>query len=207
MAKQSNRSQVPGEILRLEIPLTVSAVLIAAVAVFTIFYALWEDARPTIKFLGAAIGVAAGVLSAYYVGRALKISIEQRDQAIIDQKIERSFGFAYRWNDPKFVTLRAEWRELLKELEAKSPDQVCDILESDNHKRTVAVGILNFFEEMCYASRSGVADAETLKNILKTITVRYYSAFQPWIEKYRKDRHQGTAYEHFEWLWKQWKSS
>lgn len=207
MAFSTKKAQDPGEILRLEIPLTLSIILIVAVTALTISYALWADARPTIRFLGIATGVAAGVLSAFYIGRGLKITIEQRDQALTDQKISRAFGFLRRWNDPNFAYLRKQWRALLEELEGKTDDQICEIIRSSLENRTVIADVLNFFEEMAYAARGGIADLATLKQICGTIVVRYFEAIRPWLARYRTDKHQPTAYEHFEWLSGQWKRS
>lgn len=207
MAFNSKKVQGPGEILRLEIPLTLSIFLVVAVSVLTISYALWADARPTIHFLGAATGVAAGVLAAFYIGRGLKITIEQRDHALTDQKISRAFAFLTRWNDPNFADLRKEWRALLEELEGKTNDEVCEIIRPSLEKRTLIADVLNFFEEMAYAARGGVADLATLEQICGTIVVRYFEAIRPWLVRYRTEKHQPTAYEHFEWLSDQWKRS
>lgn len=204
---KTHKPEGPGEILRLEVPISVSVTLILAVAILTIVYSMWTDARSTIKFLGASIGVAAGVLSAYYIGRGLRVTIEQRDRALTDEKISRAFGLLSRWNDPNFAELRKKWRVLLEEIEGKTDDQVCEVIAPHIDKRTVIADVLNFYEEMGYAARSGVVDLETLKQLFKSIVIRYYTSIRPWIEKYRKEKHQETAFEHFEWLKKQWERS
>lgn len=204
MVFRSKKGEGPGEIFRLEIPLTLSIVLILAVVALTVMYAWWDDARGPIKFFGAAAGVAAGVLSAFYIGRALKVTIEQRDHQLIERKIEKAFEFAHRWNDPSFAEFRSDWRRVLQELQKANPNQVCNILE-DAEKRTVVADVLNFFEVMGYAVRSGVADLTTLQKIFRRMVEDYYAAVQPWIDHRRREKAHPTLYEHFEWLRNQWK--
>ncbi len=197
MPKKASLSRSAGEVLKVHIPITWSLLLLITVILFTTVFAIWEQARPWVRFLGAATGVAAGVLSAVYIGRALQITIEQRDQALTDDKISRAFEFAHRWNDPNFAPLRAKWRKLLEEVEMQPDDRVWEIVHSDAEKKTIVVDVMNFYEEMAYAARSRVADPETLKKIFGSIVERYFSMMFPWLEKYRKEKHQPTAYEHF----------
>lgn len=200
----SQDSQSPGEIFRVQVPVAVPILLIAAVALFTLLYALWENARPTIRFLGASAGVAAGLLSAFYVGRALEVTIEQRDRALKGERVSRAFSFLERWNDPNFASLRSDWRKLLEEMKEKNSEEVIGILHS-HEKRTVAVDVLNFFEEAAYAARTGAADIETMKGMFRTVVERYFSTPQSWVDRHRKEKHQTTLYEHLEWLRDQWK--
>jgi hypothetical protein len=198
--------QSPGQILKLEIPLTVSIVLVLLVLGSTALFAWKPDLRPVIEFFGAASGVAAGILSAYYIGRGLKITIDQRDKALADDQTSKAIDFARHWNNPNFAQLRASWRALLEEVDGKTEDEVCTILE-DHAKRTVAIDVLNFFEELSYAAKCGVADMETLREILGSILVRYFSAVYPWIERHRRNKHQPTFCEHMEWLRNEWKQN
>jgi len=193
----------PGEVMRLQVPLRTSVLLFIVILLLTYLYIVEQSWRLGIEFFGTAVGIEAGILSAYYVGRGLKISIEQREKALTEEKISRAFALASRWNEPNFAKLREDWRALLIEVTGKNENEVCDILQNDHHKKTVASDVLNFFEEVAYAARSGVAEIETLKNVHRSIVVKYYSAISPWILRIRRD--QPTAYEHFEWLRDQWK--
>lgn len=202
-----SKSKSAGHVVKIEVPITWSVILVLVVVAFTLLYALWEEARSTIRFVGAATGVAAGVLSAIYVGRGLQITIEQRDQALTDEKIHKAFGFVQRWNDPNFATLRAEWRKVLAELDKQTDEKIWEIVSSDAHYRTVVADVLNFFEEMAYGAKSGVADADTLKKLCGSVIERYFSTVRPWIERRRNEMHHPTLYEHLEWLRNLWKSS
>jgi hypothetical protein len=203
MARLNGKTSSPGEIVKLHVPVTASILLIVAVALLTVLYSQEPTWRSNIRFLGAATGVAAGILSAYYVGHGLKITIEQRDRSLTAEKISRAFLLASRWNEPNLAKLREDWRAIVTEVSGENENDVCDILEADGHKKTVASDVLNFFEELAYAARSGVADMDTLKNVHRSIVLRYYAAITPWIARIRRD--QPTAYEHFEWLRDQWK--
>ena len=194
----------PGDVVKLNVVVTFALLLAIAVIVLTWIFAAKPSWQPAMKFLGAATGVAAGILSAYYIGSGLKVTIEQRDQSLLDEKISRAFKFARSWNDPNLTDLRAKWRAVLDEVDGKTGDEVCHIL-TDHAKRTVATDVLNLFEELAYAARSGVADIETLRNVLRSIVERYFSAMEPWITRHRRDKHQPTAFEHLEWLRNEWK--
>lgn len=205
MTDEQKNDRSPGKIMTLKLPITVGLLLFVGAIVLTYFFATQLSWRPEIEFFGAAIGVAAGILSAYYVGRGLSVTIEQRNRSLTTEKISKAFELAQRWNEPNFAKLRGEWRALLSEIDGKEESEVCKLLDNDHGRRTVAIDVLNYFEEVAYAARSGVADLETLKNVHRSITIHYYSAISPWIDKRRRDRHQPTAYEHFEWLKEQWK--
>jgi hypothetical protein len=198
--KENNKP--PGEIIKLQVTVTASIVLFVAVLLLTLLYVKEESWRPAIVFAGTGFGIEAGILSAYYVGRGLKVTIEQRDKALTEEKISRAFVLASRWNEPNFAKLREDWRALVTEVTGKDEHAVCEILERDHHKQTVASDVLNFFEELAFAARSGVAEMDTLKNVHRSIVIRYYSAILPWIARIR--RNQPTAYEHFEWLRNKW---
>ncbi|MFZ0819447.1 MAG: DUF4760 domain-containing protein [Candidatus Acidiferrales bacterium] len=205
MSGQNESSTSPGEIAKLEFPVTVSVLLLIAVLGLTAGFIWLPTWRLQIEFFGIAAGVAAGILSAYYVGQGLKITIEQRDKAAIDERISRAFGLASRWNEPNFAKLREDWRALLKEIDGQTEAEICRILDGDLHKTTVTVDVLNFFEEVAYATRTGVADIDTLRNIHHSIVVHYFTTISPWIDKRRRDKKQQTAFEHLEWLANQWK--
>jgi hypothetical protein len=193
-----------GKIVQVRVVVTASILLLVSVVALTYLFVKEPAWQSSIKFFGGASGVAAGILSAYYVGRGLKVTIEQRDRALTDDKISRAFSLARCWNDPNLTELRARWRAVLDEVDRKTGDEVCEILR-DHGKRTVATDILNFFEELAYAAESGTADIDTLRNLLRSVVVRYFDAMLPWIERHRRDKHQPTAFEHLEWLRNQWK--
>lgn len=205
MSDSRGRRGSPGELVRMQVALTASGGLLIIVAIMTCLFIEEPSWRPGISFFGVAAGIAAGILSAFYVGRGLEVTIEQRDRALREEKISRAFALAQRWNEPNFAKLREDWRALLDEIEGKDAAVACGIVEGDHHKKTVAADVMNFFEEVAFAARSAVADMETLKNVHRSIVVHYYSTISPWIEKVRRDRRQPTAYEHFEWLTNQWK--
>ncbi len=67
--------------------------------------------------------------------------------------------------------------------------------------------ISNLFEELGYATRKGIADAETAKEHLAGLVLKYFGVLRPWVEHRRKESRRPKAMEHFEWLYDQWKSS
>jgi hypothetical protein len=205
MGKDAKKVKAPGEIVRLELTVTISVLMFIGIVALTVLYVEFPNWQPIIRFSGSAAGIAAGILSAFYVGRGLRITIEQRDSLLRDDKVSIAFKVAARWSDPNLVKLREQWRNLLKEMDGKTDGEACNVLVNDAHKKTVAADVLNLFEEISFAARCGYADMDTLKNILRSVVVHHYSTISPWIDRVRRDKRQPTAYEHFEWLRNQWK--
>lgn len=69
--------------------------------------------------------------------------------------------------------------------------------------RTVVADVLNFFEEMGYAAKSGAADLQTLEPF-SGLAVDYYRTTQAWIHYRQKETQDG--WKEFEWLCDQWKT-
>lgn len=195
----------PGDLGALRIPIKLWVLLGVLIVLFTGIYHFWVAGRSTITFFGVATGVAAGIVSAYYISRGLKVTISQREQALADSRLAVAFDFMKRWDDAHFADQKAEWRRLIDELENKKPSEICDILGSDHDKRTVTVDILNFFEEVGYSAKRGLADIEALEGLFKSIVIKYYNTAEPWIQEHRTNKPQPTAYEHFEWLRNKWR--
>ena len=84
------------------------------------------------------------------------------------------------------------------------PSGVPALLKGDMEKRTVVADVLNFFEEMAYACRSGAADLTTLRTVFNFVALKYYRTARPWIE-FRRKEESAQAWAEFEWLCDQWK--
>jgi hypothetical protein len=187
----------------LKIPMNVVVIVCVLVAGLIAAYVLWPTGRDIVTFSGAGIGAGALTLTAFYTARALHVAIKQTESVLKYEKIQRALKYSERWNDPNFGDLRAKWRTLVKEVDGKPPNEICSILE-DLVKRTVAVDILNFFEEMSYAVKTGVVDDDILRKLFKSVCIHYFSCIQAWIVEYRQKKNQPLAWEHFEWLKNIW---
>jgi hypothetical protein len=159
--------------------------------------------QETLKFFVPVGALAGGALSVRYAWLGLRTGLEQRQRARTEQKIAMALTFVQRWNDPNLAKLRKDWRELIDGMLA-DPSGVPALLKGDMEKRTVVADVLNFFEEMAYACRSGAADLTTLRTVFNFVALKYYRTARPWIE-FRRKEESAQAWAEFEWLCDQWK--
>lgn len=162
-----------------------------------------QTTKDTLNFFVLAGAFAVGGLGVYYVYATLKAGLEQRREALQEQRRNMALLFIRRWNDPNLGQLRRDWRNLVDSL-LSDPSGVPALLSGDIAKRTVVADVLNFFEEMGYAARDGSADLETLRALFRGVCLRYYTATRPWIDYRRKESK--NAWSQFEWLCDQWKA-
>lgn len=207
------QEQEPGTIVTIPaVSIGVSLLVVAFVVLVTLLFWAAPDKheQDTLTFFLAAGGLGGGIASAYYAWAALKASFTQRQQALREQrrtaehqKAAAALEFGRRWNDPNLAPLRKSWRAIADTME-KDPSGVRALLEHDIDKRTVVADVLNFFEEMGYAVRSGAADSRTLAGQFSFIAAKYLRVARPWIEFRRKES--AKAWAEFEWLCDQWKT-
>jgi hypothetical protein len=148
--------------------------------------------------------MAAGVVAAYYIGKTLKITVRQRDEALLSDKVNKAFSFIHRWNAAPFDE-RKQWRALLEKLKPKSGPDIAVSLKT-GPDRALVVDVLNFFEEMCLAMNEELADEETLRKFFRDMLEIYYGLFADWIHEQRTDtvRPRPRVYIQFEQVAKQW---
>jgi hypothetical protein len=137
----------PGTFAVVSFPLTASFVLGALAIVVILVFALCPHERETAKFSVETVTLAAGVLSAFYVGRGLRQTVLQRDQSLKDGQIAVACRFIERWNSPQAMDMKRDFREIIDSGKAHSPQYVEDLLERDKPKRTTVVEVLNFLRK------------------------------------------------------------
>ena len=174
-----DQSKDPGALGTVKFPILWSVVLSIVVIILTIIFHLHKDWRDTMTFGIAAGALAAGALAAYYVGRSLAQTINQRSETINEQKIARSFEFLRRWNDPALAQIKANFRELIECGKAHMADHVEQLIAQDKGKSTAVVEVLNFFEELAIAVHTGVADNDTLFRGFHGPLSEYHATLQP----------------------------
>jgi hypothetical protein len=214
MAEHTRDSRAPGTVVTIPpVNVGVSVLAVAFTVLVTLLFWASTDTHEheTLTFLIAAGALAGALASAHYAWAALKATLQQRDEVLNEQKaaaekqkVAAALLFVQRWNDPNLATLRKDWRELADTLE-KDPSRVPELLKVDIAKRTVVADVLNFFEEMGYAVRSGAADPKTLGVIFDFVALKYYRVARPWIEFRRRES--AKAWSEFEWLCDQWKNN
>lgn len=205
----SSRSddRVLGTVVKIpQFPVSVTALVGVAVVVLTVWF--WKggkDVRETLTFFVLAGALAGGAVSAFYLWAGVKTAILQRRASAEEQKIQFALLFVTRWNDPNMAETRLAWRKLIEEIETNQTGIVA-LIKDDVVRRTIVADVLNFFEEMGYAAKSGAADCETLRESFYSVVLKYFKIARPWIEHRREPPLSSTtAWTYFEWLSDQWK--
>jgi hypothetical protein len=150
--------------------------------------------------------MAGGVVAAYYIGKTLQITISQRDESLRAERINKAFSFIQRWNAAPLEE-KKQWWSVLSALLKKTAPEIEQMLETMGcQERTVVVGVLNFFEEVCLAINEGSADEDTLRKFFRGTVETYYSLLGEWIKKQRTDRvrPRPRAYVQFEQVAEKW---
>src|SRR5262245_1304316 len=95
---------------RISIGASILATLFVVV-ITILFFRGDQNTRDTLNFFVLAGALAVGTLSAYYVWKGLRVSIEQRAILRRERQIQLSLHFVARWNDGGFASTRHTWRE------------------------------------------------------------------------------------------------
>lgn len=156
--------------------------------------------RENIEFISAAIGVAAGVTSASYVGENL--SIQQRNI-----KIERSLTFNSAWTYSVIPTFfKEDVVNLLEDLDKLEHGKQAGFI-STKFDETPAleqsiIAILNHLENLAISVRDKHVDEQIVRDYYRNIVARYYTLFASWIHQLRRERSSGTeeGSKYYRWL-------
>src|SRR5580704_15006398 len=100
-----------GQIVEVKFPVGISLILFFAVCLGVLIFWYYPKLRDELTFFGVAFGKAGGVVAAYYIGRTLQITVEQRDEALDAERINKAFTYIHRWNSAPFEE-RKQFRTL-----------------------------------------------------------------------------------------------
>lgn len=196
----------PSSLGTIKFPVLSSVLLLIGVLLLTWIFYCHKEWRDSMNFGIAAGALAAGALGAYYVGRALAQTIQQRSESITEQKIARAFEFHRRWNDPALAQIKANFRELIESGRAHMAEHVEELIDKDSAKRLAVVEVLNFFEELAIAVHTGVADNDTLYRGFRGPLSEYYATLEPWVKRHRSSKKRPTMWIELEKLVEKWNS-
>lgn len=155
--------------------------LIAGIALgLACFYAQADaNTRSIIAYGSSLLGAMIALCTLLYTAQNIRRSNEEKLSVAASKFMER-------WNAPSYFDLKTRWRVLREELEPLSPEQRSIQLSSDSSKRTTAVEILNFLEEMAVAIHTRSVDEELLKRFFRSIVIRHWDIYEYWIRQHRK---------------------
>ena len=192
-----------GDIGEVRFPIKASFLLALLVTLAGVIFWKFPQFRDILIFVGSALVMAATVLSAYYIGKGLDVTIEQRNASAKAERVARAFRFMERWNDPLRGQARAQWREIIEELRGQNVDKVGELL-TDGKKKAVVVDMLNFLEEMALASNEGLVDDTTLMGLFHTLMNEYHGILEEWIKRHRAVKNRPKACVEFDVMLRRW---
>jgi Domain of unknown function (DUF4760) len=193
-----------GQLGKVEFPIGISSALTVLVIAAGLIFWYFPRLHDILTFLGTGFAMAAGVIAAYYIGKTLQITVNQRDEGLNADKVNKAFSFIQRWNTAPLEE-RKQWWKLLQSMRSKTSPEIDDLLK-EGENRTMVVEVLNFLEEMSLAINEGLADEATLIKFFRTILEGYYSLLADWINKQRTDRTHARprVFVQFEEVAKRW---
>jgi hypothetical protein len=190
--------KLPGELWewRPTFRFTIGLVLFSGATVLSIAY--WRNPtwRDEIKFIGAALGVAGGLQSAYYAQRSLRNNVEEKRLSVACEYFEKFYG-------PENKAMREKWREISEEIRGLRAHEVLRVIGDDPEKRITVSDILNHWEQVGYAAKRERIDVRAASDLMGSVIRRTYEILQPWLEEHRRQAGQPTAWEHFQWIYEQ----
>lgn len=206
MPKGAGISQGPGRFGTIPFPLTASSILALFVIVAAWIYSTHPPWRPAMDFLGVGFAMAATVLSAYYIGLGLRITIEQRTEALRSDSIARAFVYVDGWDQQAMSQTRQTVRDLVESvrINKNNPQKITEELAVDKVKATAVWDVLNFFEGLSLASNRQVADDETLRRCFGDMVVTTYLTFEIFIKEKRAETSRPQLYAELEKVVKCW---
>jgi uncharacterized membrane protein len=196
----------PGHFGDIKFPVTASVLLSLVVILAAWIYATHPEWHPTMEFLSLGFVMIATVLSAYYIGQELQITINQRAEALRSERISRSFVYIDAWDHPYLSKTKQIVRDLIKSMHSGKNDAqwIIDEIEKEKDKESSVWDILNFFEGFSLAINQGIADDETLRRCFRGTLIDNYLTFEGLIKQKRAVRNRPQLYAELEVVAKAW---
>lgn len=154
-------------------------------------------ARETITFAVSIIGATVAIYGLLKAADSIR-------QANAERFATTSIDFVQRWNSPSYFALKTAWRKLNEEVDALNDQGRDKLLANDVEKRSNAVEVLNFFEEMATGINSGALDDSLLRRYFEVVVVRAFLRYEYWIRQHRIRKSATGFFDELEKLAKEW---
>ena len=186
-------------------PIFISLVVISTVLMIALCWMLIrmysisnQSDRQTITFGVTLVGAVIAIYGLLRAADNIRQGNAEKFQAATLRLVER-------WNAPSYVEIRTQWRKLNQELDALSPKERDDVLAATVEKRSVAIEILNFFEEIATGVNNGSLDDQLLKSYFDVMAIMNFERYEYWVRQHRIRRSAPEFYEQIENLVTKWK--
>ena len=169
-----------------------------AIIGLTLLYQFLPRYRPTVIFLGSAVGV-----SLAFMG--LLQTAARGQELIRHRKVEVAFGYMKRFNQPDTSLKLEQAHDALARVSGETPAEIHRIFNDDVSVSEPLKFVFNFYEEIGLAAQLGYADEPSLCTFFRDIGAKYFSALKPWLDYYRSQPGKLNAHEPYEWIYERWK--
>jgi hypothetical protein len=194
----ADRRRKPGQLLRVNIPISVGlfgalALLVLAVTAAHVYLPTY---RESIVFFSLAVTAAGTIGGTFYLGASLRMAAVQQRQAA-------SFSVMARWNSPELFHSRAVCYKILEAFRLHGANGVSQELSEEKTALNVR-HVLNFFEEMAIVVKAQHVDEDLLGDAFAGLVIRAYNALSAWIANHRNETGRPKIWAEFQWLFQRW---
>lgn len=179
---------------------------ITAISIYSVFS---KDGKEISDFTVKTFGVAAGIVSALYVGDNINNAAAARREEEELRKTDRALKYISKWNDPSFYMVRdvvSSITPIIKQEDDANKhsrlvyDHVCENYSLDQKVND----ILNFLEEISIAVNKDLVNQDLIKEFFSFIFERYAFVFAYYINEKRRLRNNTSMYKNFTELNDKW---
>lgn len=170
-----------GQILRINTTIPLWAVLCIGVAVVLASYFCAPTYRDQLKFATVLIGGAAAIYSAYYIGAALRLTVERDRQ-------RASFEILSLLNRPEFVKVRKFIEKGVEGHEKLSATDLYEKIRTSEKLENAVTIVLGIFEDASIAIQNDFVDENILYTSICDLANRNFHGLRGYIEQCRKKK-------------------
>jgi len=188
-----------GELLRINVAVTLSVIIGAGVLVFLMSYLCASAHREEIKFTAALLAGAAAIYSAYYVGASLRLQVSHNRR-------KASFEILGSLNRPEFVKVRNFIEKEVEQHENMSARALYEKVNESPDLDDAVTLVMGILEDMTIAIETDYVDEDMLYISLLAIVERNWSGLRGWVEQLRQKRGDSRLFCELERLVTTWQS-
>lgn len=183
-------------LFNLNVNITISLVIFSFGAVLIAGFIVFPCQQENIKFIGAVIGGLSALYSAYYVGKTLRLQVNE-------QRVRNSFRLLEALNDPDLIKARATLDTDFSHTQT-APVQQYDIIVKNLQLHIAVKSLLTIFTHASIAIKKDHADEMSLFMALDTLLPYTFSMLKPYVDEVRKIRGNDKVYKNAEDLANSW---
>lgn len=165
--------------LRIKFNIPFWTIVVGVASVIAATYLLVPQYRNEVAFLAILIGSASGIYSAYYLGAALRIRLDQ-------EKLERSFKILERLNDFEFIKARKQIEKIIQPDGVVPSEEQYKKIISDPDLLISVTALLGVLEDLAIAIARDYVDELVVYRSLCHIVPWNYKHLRSYVEHERK---------------------